>query len=877
MCGTEYVPTPADIAAAWRLPVEQVLMVLQPDETPERLRRILAIKIKSDPAPSLPDTASGPGAVRAADALPYPSANVPSTTETPAPIRAQRVPASAPKGHYHLGKRAWHIGQIVTSRTKRRQLDDFLAAVRDDMSRVYKVTEDGKHHQSRRAVPASKPFEINAADCALWASGLVFDTRDPEHCVLVQLSDVATEAFDMEFVGTELEGVHYPDRELLYFLEFGCRLKSKFPFAAVVCPPHVSARPWMRELVEQVNDEEKNKWLFSSTVLPFIPIHAAAYGIAFKRHRFPLKWRRTTDMSYPEGLSVNDYIDLQEDFPALKLVRVQEIMEASAVLRSAWRYVVEHEQGLDAAQRAVLADLMSPVAALEDLSKYFNRFVMARSSVHLQSGYFVDAVRDAGGALVLDADGNPEVSGSFKTSTVLQFGSKCGPSIGSRAADLFVAIYRKRMDEWEAEVEEAARPTVPGVAPSAAALGITPHALREWLDLRSRMEWDVPAKFGSDGAGEGEKVGAETRAGVASDDSRRRAHEQARPFWAAQYIDDFTALQLGRARAMRSLLTFWRIVEGIGFPVAEGKTAVGASVELLGFELYLNEGVLRVTDDKHRLYLDWLDRAIGSDFMEVSELKSLMGTIEFGLVTVQGGRAHMTRAYRLLHSPAPFDRVGGRAGRKLSPEVLTDFKALRELFATTTGAAMIDDFAPFKPTSACHVGFTDACREQAYGSYSGMGGWHVLTGRYWYYQLSEEEKCLPIHITEQLAQLIQLTLNAEALQDSSYIEFIDNAAVVSVSRSDGARDARMAELLLVRRAILLKYGIEVQTRWISSKENRQADQISRDAVDEFVTEARAARIPLGAGLNLRDHPDLIPDLQWLIQRMIQLTRDGEIY
>ena len=138
---------------------------------------------------------------------------------------------------------------------KRRQLDDFLAAVRDDMSRVYKVTEDGKHHQSRRAVPASKPFEINAADCALWASGLVFDTRDPEHCVLVQLSDVATEAFDMEFVGTELEGVHYPDRELLYFLEFGCRLKSKFPFAAVVCPPHVSARPWMRELVEQVNDE----------------------------------------------------------------------------------------------------------------------------------------------------------------------------------------------------------------------------------------------------------------------------------------------------------------------------------------------------------------------------------------------------------------------------------------------------------------------------------------------------------------------------------------------------------------------------------------------------------------------------------------------
>jgi hypothetical protein len=328
---------------------------------------------------------------------------------------------------------------------------------------------------------------------------------------------------------------------------------------------------------------------------------------------------------------------------------------------------------------------------------------------------------------------------------------------------------------------------------------------------------------------------------------------------------------------MRSLLTFWRIVEGIGFPVADGKTAVGSNVELLGFELYLNEGVVRITDDKHQLYLDWLDRVVASDFIELSEFKSLMGTIEFGLVTIPGGRAHLTRPYRAMHSPAPLVRLKGRRGRVLSPEVKFDLAAVRDLFAQTTGAALMDDCLEFKPTSACHVGFTDSCRELAFGSYSGMGGWDVLTGRYWYYQFSEAEKVLPIHISEQLAQIVQLRLNAEALRGSKYVEMIDNAAVVSVSRTEGAKDPRMAELLLVRRALLLEFQIEVQTRWISSKENRQADQISRDAVDEFVAEAREAGVPLGQGLDLNRHPDLIPDLEYLIQRMIQLTLEGHSY
>ena len=151
----------------------------------------------------------------------------------------------------------------------------------------------------------------------------------------------------------------------------------------------------------------------------------------------------------------------------------------------------------------------------------------------------------------------------------------------------------------------------------------------------------------------------------------------------------------------------------------------------------------------------------------------------------------MTRAYRLLHSPKPLDRLKGRIGRVLSDDVKFDMQIIRGLFENTPGSVFIDDFADFKPSSACHVGFTDACRELKEGSYSGMGGWDVLMGRYWWYQLSEEEQQLPIHITEQIAQLCQLRLNTEELRGSSYVEFVDNAAVVAVSRSGGAKDQRI--------------------------------------------------------------------------------------
>ena len=70
---------------------------------------------------------------------------------------------------------------------------------------------------------------------------------------------------------------------------------------------------------------------------------------------------------------------------------------------------------------------------------------------------------------------------------------------------------------------------------------------------------------------------------------------------------------------------------------------------------------------------------------------------------------------------------------------------------------------------------------------------------------------LPIHITEAVAAIMNIRLNAKELRGCHYREWIDNGAVVSVFKNGAAKDQRLVELLLVRQALLDSYGITVET------------------------------------------------------------------
>ena len=80
----------------------------------------------------------------------------------------------------------------------------------------------------------------------------------------------------------------------------------------------------------------------------------------------------------------------------------------------------------------------------------------------------------------------------------------------------------------------------------------------------------------------------------------------------------------------------------------------------------------------------------------------------------------------------------------------------------------------------------------------------------------------------------------------------------------------MSELLMIRQALLSEYDIKVESRWLSSEDNKLADLISRNEVESFKKEAEASGVSLSQAIDVKQS-GVIPDLAWVMERMIELT------
>ena len=68
---------------------------------------------------------------------------------------------------------------------------------------------------------------------------------------------------------------------------------------------------------------------------------------------------------------------------------------------------------------------------------------------------------------------------------------------------------------------------------------------------------------------------------------------------------------------------------------------------------------------------------------------------------------------------------------------------------------------------------------------------------------------------------------AHVLEAELYLEYCDNEAVVAAIHADKARDARFQHALELRENVLNHRPLEVETHSIPTKENPNADDLSR--------------------------------------------------
>ena len=118
--------------------------------------------------------------------------------------------------------------------------------------------------QYRRRV--REPVVIQESDCAPFSRGFIWDVRDPMRCKLADTADVEQGHLNCQYLrercGEQYEratGSKFQDNELLHALQYGVRLKSDYPFCAVLCPPHASTYEHFGVIAEGIEEERKAK------------------------------------------------------------------------------------------------------------------------------------------------------------------------------------------------------------------------------------------------------------------------------------------------------------------------------------------------------------------------------------------------------------------------------------------------------------------------------------------------------------------------------------------------------------------------------------------------------------------------------------------
>ncbi|MEC7229934.1 MAG: hypothetical protein VXV91_01890, partial [Verrucomicrobiota bacterium] len=636
------------------------------------------------------------------------------------------------------------------------RFDEYLLAVRDYDADMRDVHEAQRRGHGPPAPRRPDPFLSTAEDFDHWMKGHTFEVfQGPGEQLFVRRVDDADadepgngSTINIDYLEETL-GPHFPNKSILFELRHGIRLKSDIPWSVCIFPPQRSAKDYMAQVATGVREELDRGWLQTSTHLPGVPYQAEQYGTATKKGS--MKRRRTTGKSPHKSdervkrraLSVNQNIDLERDFPECNLTKVTEIREAAEIIRAIWMHIVQSRK--DANRDDTLEGFLQPCAVLADLESYFRQFVMCT----------VDRLRLQGMYIKLSED---EIS-KFVTDGRLQFGGRPGPVVGTQVADIVIHIWRMKMDEFEQAVEKDATMRMPH--PTAEKL--CPPELRACLRDRARVD--------------------------------PKNKDSQRPSWCHQFIDDFTAICLGKLRALKAILIYFEVCESIGLPVSLQKTEIGTHFTNLGLDFYLREGSMRIPRAKLRLYSRWMKRIRGMyKSIEHKELESIVGTFGFGSVCVSKAKPLLSRCFAAIHS-----KIGRRGQYSLLTQTCkNDLNAINQEFIKNIGVPFADPELLFlNPSSMLHYMWSDASRSKSKEDFSGMGGFCLLTGIAWYWEFSDKEReGMQIHITEMVASLVNILISRHELRNSRLVELVDNEGVVHVQFSARTTDPRMKLLNL---------------------------------------------------------------------------------
>lgn len=287
-----------------------------------------------------------------------------------------------------------------------------------------------------------------------------------------------------------------------------------------------------------------------------------------------------------------------------------------------------------------------------------------------------------------------------------------------------------------------------------------------------------------------------------------------------RYVDDFLTIAPSKEACQDSLDIMLRTCHDAGFSVQPSKvTSPARAVTFLGIEINAAAGIISLPHDKlvdiRALLAQWID----VKSLSKRQLLRILGKLNFAARVIRGGRAFTGR---LINAAKSTRHLHFRV--RLTHEARMDLRWWYDCLSSHNGVSFFP--RAWSSESSAHI-FTDASDVAV----AGVWGSHWFSAPFvdGYTSYSDES----INWRELIAVVLAINTWGPQLQGRNVILHIDNTAVCHLVHKMYTPSTPLMALLRVWALLIEKYSINHFAVYIPTKENVDADDLSRNRVDDF--------------------------------------------
>ncbi len=286
-------------------------------------------------------------------------------------------------------------------------------------------------------------------------------------------------------------------------------------------------------------------------------------------------------------------------------------------------------------------------------------------------------------------------------------------------------------------------------------------------------------------------------------------------------LDDFLLLTKPAALSEAQIKIFLDMCKYLGIPIKMAKLKSGLIVIYLGFEIDSIKMEVRLPLDKLEKCITKINAILAKPSVQMLQLQSLVGLLEFACKVVRPGRAFLRRAHNAI-----------KAAKSQHHYIKVDSSLKADLNMWLTFLRSFNGKVVF-PEKLWNTSETLCCYTD-----SSLKGYGLVFGSHWIHgEFPEAWSKQNILALEAYPVMLLFDIFGPQLSNKRIIMHIDNSALVNIVNKQ--TPTHSTTMIFVRHFVLkaMQFNILFKAEWVSTKDNNLADPLSRSQIDVFKTTA----------------------------------------